>query len=155
MQGAVRKRWWYPLCITGFVSASDLIPPLTGNSPGLEAFARRVHQPGDGLSARNERRRYIRRTTEDLSSPLDLLFPDSATASIINVSQNGLLIDTAFRLCPGNALAIILRSEHSRERVRARVVRSTVYRLQPSSVFRVALSLAHPIEWLDRLRRPE
>jgi hypothetical protein len=98
-----------------------------------------------------ERRRFVRVAIDELSSRVDIVLPDNAEVRLVNISRSGLLIETPARLCPGHALALLVRSEHLREKMRARVLRSTVQRLQPTSMFRVALHLAQPLELLDAL----
>jgi hypothetical protein len=74
-------------------------------------------------------------------------------AVVIDVSPDGVLIETAHRLLPGTTVDVHLESEERRESVRGRVLRSAVARVRASGIayrgairFESALTRVLPVQ---------
>jgi hypothetical protein len=66
-------------------------------------------------------------------------------ATVVDASENGILIDTPQRLLPGATIELQLAGSERRATVRGRVVRSTVSSLRSGVRYRGAVSFEHPL----------
>jgi PilZ domain-containing protein len=70
-------------------------------------------------------------------------------AAVLDISSNGVLIETALRLMPGRPIELQLERGGQITTVRGRVMRSQVARVQPSRVsYRGAIGFDQPLGWL-------
>ena len=71
-------------------------------------------------------------------------------ATVIDVSADGVLIETDYRLLPGTSLELQMATTGERMTVRGRVVRSAVAGLEPSSVcYRGAIGFDRELAWFS------
>jgi hypothetical protein len=69
-------------------------------------------------------------------------------AAVVDVSANGVLIETECRLLPGSAVHLHMTRAKDHTTIRGRVIRSAVSGLKPSSVcYRGAIGFDHPLSW--------
>jgi hypothetical protein len=91
-------------------------------------------------SAKEDDRRAARRLTpSELTSEVRLTIPGASQTALINVSETGVLLETTRRLCPGKAADLFVRLNGERQRMRATVIRSTLYSIKPTPIYRAAL----------------
>jgi hypothetical protein len=70
-------------------------------------------------------------------------------ATVLNISSNGVLIETALRLMPGRQIEFQIERGGTITPVRGRVIRSQVARVQPSRVsYRGAIGFDQPLGWV-------
>jgi len=70
-------------------------------------------------------------------------------AAVLDISSNGVLIETSLRLIPGRQIELLIERGSQVTPVRGRVMRSQVARLQPSRVsYRGAIGFDQPLAWL-------
>jgi hypothetical protein len=91
----------------------------------------------DVLDGRAEQRDAPRLSPEEVAREVRVTVRGAAEAKAINVSETGVLAETTSRLRPGTVVELILTFDGVRRMVRATIVRSTVYSLNPTT-FRTA-----------------
>ena len=70
-------------------------------------------------------------------------------ASVLDISSQGALIETALRLMPGRQIELQIERGDQVTPIRGRVVRSQVAGVQPSCVsYRGAIGFEQPLAWL-------
>jgi hypothetical protein len=69
-------------------------------------------------------------------------------AAIVDVSDDGVLIETAHRLMPGRIVELVLERQSGKASVRGCVLRCAVARVRPSSVsYRGAIGFDRALAW--------
>jgi hypothetical protein len=70
-------------------------------------------------------------------------------AAVVDLSADGVLIETSYRLRPGHGVEIHMETNSRRATVRGRVLRCAVSRVRPSSVcYRGAIGFDTQLPWL-------
>lgn len=87
----------------------------------------------------DERRAARRLTPTELATEVRLTIPGASQTALVNVSETGVLLETTRRLCPGKAADLFVRLNGARHRMRATVIRSTLYSIKPTPIYRAAL----------------
>lgn len=93
----------------------------------------------ESAADQDERRAARRLTPTELSTEVRLTIPGAAQTALVNVSETGVLLETTRRLCPGKAADLFVRLNGQRHRMRATVVRSTLFSIKPTPIYRAAL----------------
>jgi hypothetical protein len=89
----------------------------------------------------SERRRTVRRIPQPDETLARVRLRTGRELSVINISPTGVLVEGGTRLLPGTHADVHVVTRHGRTLVRARVIRSLVWRLQADSVsYRAALA---------------
>lgn len=71
-------------------------------------------------------------------------------AAVIDVSADGALIETDYRLLPGSSVELHMTRTTEHTTIRGRIVRSAVSGLKPSSVcYRGAIGFDRPLSWFS------
>lgn len=71
-------------------------------------------------------------------------------AAVIDVSADGVLIETDYRLLPGSSVELHVARAREHTNIRGRVIRSAVAGLKPSSVcYRGAIGFDRPLSWFS------
>jgi PilZ domain len=122
---------------------SDPDLPASEGQPAQEAPLAAGAEPGH-----EERRRSSRRAPEEFKAELRLAVAGSPMR-LLNLSSTGLLAETNQRLCPGRRVDVFLRYGGARRVLRATVVRSSMYAVAPSPVFRAALEFEEALALPD------
>ncbi|MCC7417176.1 MAG: PilZ domain-containing protein [Acidobacteria bacterium] len=86
-----------------------------------------------------ERRRSSRRTGVGSHGIVAARVRPGHAASVIDISAEGVLLETAHRLLPGTDIEVQLETSSSRMSVRGRVLRCSVSALQPCVRYRGAI----------------
>ena len=69
--------------------------------------------------------------------------------SVIDISTDGVLIETVLRLLPGRTIELQIERSDQLTAVRGRVIRSHVARVHPSAVsYRGAIGFEQPLAWI-------
>jgi len=96
-----------------------------------------------------ERRRSVRWTGVDGHGVVSAQVRPGREITIVNLSANGALVETAHRLLPGTAVDVQLETSDCRAMVRGRVVRCSVAALGSSCVrYRGAIAFDGQVSWL-------
>jgi hypothetical protein len=96
----------------------------------------------------NERRQTHRRQRPEEHGIVSTRVRPGHHATLIDVSAGGALIETNHRLLPGAAVELQVETGSARARVRGRVLRSIVSRVQPSRVcYRGAIGFDTYLPW--------
>lgn len=69
------------------------------------------------------------------------------SARVIDVSMDGTLIETHFRLMPGSIVELHMATEHQHISIRGQVVRCSVARLRPAVCYRGAIAFDERLPW--------
>ena len=92
-----------------------------------------------------EKRRSRRLKPEEFGREVRLTIVGAAEAATVNLSETGVLTETAQRLCPGRTVDVFVRIDGVRRVVRATVIRCSVHAVHPRPLFRAALQFAEAI----------
>ena len=77
-------------------------------------------------------------------------------ASIVDVSSDGVLVETVHRLMPGSAIELRLETANQRAAVGGRVLRCSVARIMASRVwYRGAVGFDRPLSWFAHVNENE
>lgn len=103
-----------------------------------------------------DRRRLPRRTRAEDHGILSARIRPGYRAAVIDVSADGALIETDYRLLPGSSVELKMTRITEHTTIRGRVIRSAVAGLKPSSVcYRGAIGFDRPLSWFsDEYRVP-
>ena len=144
------------IAFPGNAALDELIAGLERSRPAATAArslaelpAPAAHEPPvwDAVKPENGRRA-VRREPHEFTAELRLAiagFP----MRLINLSSTGLLAETGQRLCPGRTLDVFLRYGGVRKVLRATVIRSSMYAVAPTPLFRAALQFDHTLALQD------
>lgn len=95
----------------------------------------------------SERRRAVRRIPQPDETLARVRLRTGRELSVINISPTGVLVEGGTRLLPGTHADVHVVTRHGRTLVRARVIRSLVWRLQADSVsYRAALAFETSVD---------
>lgn len=93
-----------------------------------------------------EKRRSKRRKPEEFGREVRITIVGVAEASTVNLSETGVLTETAQRLCPGRTVDVFIRIDGVRRVMRATVIRCSVHAVKPRPLFRAALQFAEALK---------
>ena len=95
-----------------------------------------------------ERRRGCRRRCVEEHGILAVRIRPGHQAVVVDVSDDGALIETGHRLLPGAAVELIMETSTNKTAVRGRVLRSSIASVRPSSVsYRGAIGFDRALAW--------
>jgi hypothetical protein len=122
------------------LNLDDLLAGLEEDSPEQDAPAPQATSTRRLSANEDDDRRAARRLTpSELTTEVRLTIPGASQTALVNVSETGVLLETTRRLCPGKAADLFVRLNGQRQRMRATVVRSTLYSIKPTPIYRAAL----------------
>ena len=117
--------------------------PPTQTPPTRRLTADDVYTLANGIGPRTyklgrvhakDRRRTPRRSREELASPLTVKLPWDAQVRLINISRQGVLLESASKVTPGRTLDLRLLGKAAPLSVAARIIRSEVAQVAPHGV---------------------
>lgn len=107
------------------------------------------------LSDSVDRRRATRLHCVDSHGIVSIQLRPGHGAMLINICQDGALIETDHRLLPGTTAELLLERRQYRASVRGRVLRCSVVRLQASAMcYRGAIGFDRSLPWFVEHERP-
>jgi hypothetical protein len=112
-------------------------------SPGAPLAQSDHDSPVTVAGAIEENRTAERRLPSEVAADIRFGIRVVADARPIDISQTGILSETTTRLRPGSAVELVLHIDGEQHMLRATVVRSSVYSLNPT-VFRTAFNFDQP-----------
>jgi hypothetical protein len=96
----------------------------------------------------NDRRRMPRRTRAEDHGIVSARVRPGYRAAVIDVSADGVLIETDYRLLPGSPVELQMTRSKEHTSIRGRVIRSAVAGLKSSSIcYRGAIGFDRPLSW--------
>ena len=104
-------------------------------------------------SPKVERRRWPRKKPSECPGPIEARLRSGTEVRIVDISNGGVLVETASQILPGAPVEIFLVAADQRWLVKGRIVRCQVSAIMPERGvrYRAAMAFNEPVSILDEL----
>jgi len=107
-------------------------------------------------SSRFDRRRWARKRPDECPGLIEAKLRSGSEVRVIDISNGGVLIETASRILPGARVELFLMTTGRRWLLKGRIVRCRVAAIVPESGvrYRAALAFNEPVAIVDEIAEP-